>query len=113
PCWVSGVSRRCNAHSGASYIGNERAPSAGRVERTCTRCRTRPALGGSASSEGLAVISLQDVGGIRARLTTKEGVARFSVLEADTLQQANTREVAGVGDAEHLLNASGRKDELE
>lgn len=65
------------------------------------------------SSEGLAVISLQDVGGFRARLAPKSSVGCLLVLEADSLQETNTRKVADVGDSEHLPNASGREEKLE
>ena len=56
-------------------------------------------------------MSRQDVGNFRARLTAKGGVARLLVLEADSLEEANARNVARIGDAEHLLNASGREEE--
>lgn len=65
------------------------------------------------SSEGLAVISRQNVDLFDAWLSAEDSAAALMMAKPDSLKEAHASNVATVRDAKHLLHASDAKEDLQ
>ncbi len=65
------------------------------------------------SSDGLAVISQQNVDLFRAWFSAEDSAAALVVAKTDSLKEADASKIATVRDAKHLLHACEAKEDLQ